>query len=139
MSDRRVFFLKTPEIRDRVCEYVRKAPEGYRVEIKEAKRTLDQNAKLWPMLEDIAKQYEHFGRHYTKEMWKCIFLHELGRQAEFVPTLDGGGFIPIGQSSSDLSVSEMRDLIELLYQFGAEHGIVWSEPKDKQLTGEERQ
>ncbi len=40
-----------------------------------------------------------------------------------VPNLDGTGFVNLGRSSSDLSKSEMSDLIELIHAFGANHGV----------------
>ena len=82
------------------------------------------------MLSDIAEQREHCGRFYSKEDWKCIFMHALGQETRFVPALDGKGFLPIGQSSSDLSKEEMSDLFEFMQAWGAENGIVFSEPEN---------
>jgi hypothetical protein len=45
-----------------------------------------------------------------------------------VPALNGNGLLPLGASSRKLTKSEMSDLIELLFQWGAENGIVWSDP-----------
>ncbi|RAP72984.1 protein ninB [Candidatus Erwinia dacicola] len=39
-----------------------------------------------------------------------------------MPGIDGG-FVVLGQSTSKMRVSEMRDLIELISAFGAEHGV----------------
>jgi hypothetical protein len=35
------------------------------------------------------------------------------------------GFVNLGWSSSDLTVAEMSDLIELIHAFGANHGVVF--------------
>jgi hypothetical protein len=40
-----------------------------------------------------------------------------------VPNLDGSGFVNLGTRSSDLSVEEMSDLIELIHAFAAKRGI----------------
>jgi hypothetical protein len=40
-----------------------------------------------------------------------------------VPNIDGNGFVSLGRSSSDLSVGEMSDLIELILMFGAKHNV----------------
>ena len=43
----------------------------------------------------------------------------------FLPALDLKTFVPIGHRSSDLSKSEMTELIELIFQWGAEHGVTF--------------
>ena len=47
----------------------------------------------------------------------------LKREVRMVPNLDGNGFVSLGRSSSDLSKSEMSDLMELIAAFGAQHGV----------------
>jgi hypothetical protein len=131
MSDRRVFYLKDNSIRSRVCEYVRIAPEGYRVEIKEAKRTLEQNDKMWAMLADVSSQVVWYGQKLPPDDWKDIFTASL-RKARVVPGLDAGTFVPLGMRTSDMGKQEMSDLIELIYAFGAERDVKWSEPKERQ-------
>jgi hypothetical protein len=117
--------LANAAVRARAHRWVDHLPAGTRIEFKEPKRTLDQNSRMWAMLTDIATQKEHFGRRYPAEAWKTIFLHALGRETNFVPALDGGGFLPLGQSSSDLSKREMSDLIEMMKWWGAEHGVTF--------------
>jgi hypothetical protein len=104
-----------------------KAPEKTRVDFKAPKRTLPQNSRLWAMLTDIAQQATHMGRKYTPDQWKVLFMHACGREVQFLPSLDGSTFIPWGQSSSDLSKEEMAQLIEFMFAWGAEHGIVFQE------------
>ena len=94
-------------------------------------RTNDQNAKLWPMLQDVANQVKWHGLTLSKEDWKLIFLEALNREYRVVPNLDGNGFVNLGRSSSRLSKGEFSDLIELIYAFGAERGVVWTDPKEK--------
>lgn len=102
-----------------VCEV------GTRFEIKDPKRTLPQNDRMWAMLSDISEQVEHCGRKYETEAWKVLFLHACGREVRFLPGLDGKTFVPWGQSSSDLSREEMSDLISFMFAFGAEKGVVF--------------
>jgi hypothetical protein len=40
-----------------------------------------------------------------------------------VPNLDNNGFVMLSQSSSDLSIDEMSDLITLITAFGEDHGV----------------
>lgn len=104
------------------------APDDYVVVIKEPTRTDDQNAKLWPMLADVARQVDWYGRKLTDENWKDVFTASL-RALDVVPNLDGTGFVALGQRTSQFSKREFSDLIELMYAFGAQRGVVWSEPK----------
>lgn len=120
---RSLLILRNDAVRERAIEFVRKAPENTRIEFKAEKRTTAQSDKMWSMLTDIAKQITHAGRRFTTDKWKVIFLHELGQQVEFLPSLDGQTFVPYGQHSSDLSKTEMSDMIELMYSWGAEHGV----------------
>ena len=67
----------------------------------------------------------------ASDEWKILFLHALGRETRFIPALDEKTFIPIGQSSSDLSKSEMTDLIEMIAAWGAEHGVTFHDPAEQ--------
>lgn len=117
--------------RRKAAGWCQKAPPGTRVEFKASKRTLPQNDRMWAMLTDISRQKEHCGRKYTPDQWKILVMHACGREVQFIPALDGKTFLPWGQSSSDLSKDEMSELIEFLFQWGAENGVVWSDPSEK--------
>lgn len=119
--------LNTQADREKVLRYVGAAPWGTRVELKAVKRSLPQNDRMWAMLTDIAVQKDHGGRKYTPDQWKVIFLASIGREVQFIPSLDGKTFIPWGQSSSDLSRQEMTDLIEFMFAWGAENGVAFQE------------
>jgi hypothetical protein len=117
--------------RARAARYIAQAPAGTRVEFKAAKRTLPQNDRMWAMLTDIARQKDHCGRKYTPDEWKCLFMNACGRETQFVPTLDGSGFFPLGYRSSDLSKQEMSDLIEFMLSWGAENGVVFHDQQQE--------
>ena len=90
-------------------------------------RSLDQNARLWPMLDDLSKQVDWYGQHLAAEEWKDVFTAALKR-LKVVPGLDGG-FVVVGAHTSTMTVREMVDLQDLIAAFGAEHGVKWSEKK----------
>ena len=133
---RALLILANDTIRERAIIWIKGAPAGTRIEFKEPKRTLPQNARMWAMLTDIACQKEHCGRRYSPDEWKVLFLHAIGRETRFIPALDGQGFIPLGQSSSDLSKAEMSEMLEFVACWGAENGIVWSDPTPDALEKE---
>lgn len=115
--------------RKQASSWVYQAPLGTRVEFKQAKRTLDQNAKMWALLSDIARQLPWHGMKLTTGDWKVLFMHALDQDRRMVPNIDGNGFVPLFVSTSDLSKQEMSDLIELITAFGAKHGVKFSDEK----------
>lgn len=120
-------FIVTDKVRSKLHAWIDRAPIGMIVEFREAKRTLDQNAKLWPMLTDISQQLVWHGQKYPPEDWKDHLMHQL-RGGRWMPAEDGG-MVPIGFRTSELSKVEFADLIEVIYAFGARQGVEWSEPK----------
>lgn len=117
--------LTDRETRERVANWVRKAPTNTRVELKEPKRSIPQNDRFWAMLTDVARQVPWHGLKLSPDDWKLIFLDALKREVRMVPNLDGNGFVNLGRSSSDLSKQEMGDLMELIAAFGAREGVVF--------------
>lgn len=126
---RATLILNSSAVRQKACHWIMTAPVNTRVEFKEAKRSTDQNAKMWAMLTEVATQVAWHGVKLAPDDWKLIFLDALKREVRIVPNLDGNGFVNLGRSSSDLSKSEMSDLLELIYAFGAKHGVLFSEPE----------
>lgn len=114
--------------RTRAANWCMKAPTGTRIEFKAARRSTDQNSKMWAMLTEVASQAEYHGMKLTPDDWKLIFLDGLKREMRIVPNLDGNGFVNLGRSSSDLSKAEMADLITLIEAWGLQHGVVFSDP-----------
>lgn len=133
---RALVVLRRADDRHRSHQWIDAAPDGTRIEFKGPKRTLPQNDRFWAMLTDIATQHMHFGRKYSPDDWKIIILHAWGREVQFVPSLDGSTFIPFCQSSSDLSVEEMTEVIEFMFAWGAQNGIVFHEPERAPPIGE---
>ena len=115
--------IRSTADRERARKYLDAAPFGSRFEIKAAKRTLPQNDRMWAMLTDISEQLAWHGQRLRADDWKLVFLDALKRELRVVPNIDGNGFVNLGRSSSDLTKSEMSDLIELILKFGAEHGV----------------
>lgn len=120
--------------RNRLHHWINRAQIGTRVEFKAAKRTLEQNERMWAMLTDVALQCPWHGIKLKPADWKDIFMNALKRELRMVPNLDGTGFVHLGRSSSDLSKSEMSDLIELMFAFGASNGVVWKDPKNAEAA-----
>jgi hypothetical protein len=122
--------LRTTADRQKVCKWVMNVDAGTRVELKEAKRTDDQNSKFWAMLTEVSQQLLWHGQKLNTEDWKLVFLDALKRELRIVPNITGNGFVNLGRSSSDLTKAEFSDLIEIIHAFGAEHGVQFQDDRE---------
>jgi hypothetical protein len=120
--------ISSDAARKRACDWVSKAPDGYRVTVQSVQRTKKQNDRQWPMLSAISTQLVWHGRKYTPEQWRDYFMHQLNGGA-FMPDEDGG-MIPIGRSSSNLGKEEHSFFQELIEAFAERNGV--------DLMGQER-
>lgn len=97
-----------------------------------SRRTLDQNAKLWAMLGDIARQVEWpvngVMQKLDSEDWKALMTAAARQEIRMAQGINGG-VVMLGESTKRMTVAELGDVIECMYVFGAEKGVIWSEPK----------
>lgn len=122
--------LNSPTLRQFAASYILDAaPDGCVVEFKERTRSLEQNARMWAMLDDVSAQVDWYGKKLSNEDWKTVFTASL-RNTRVVPTIDGDGFVPLGMSTSKMSVAEMAALMGLIEAFGAQRGVVFSLPEN---------
>ena len=89
------------------------------------RRNKDQNSKLWPMLTDISKQVCWHGHWLTKDEWKDVMTAGMTQQ-KVVPGIEGG-FVVLGRSTSRMNKAVFCEFIELIYAFGSQHDVQWSE------------
>lgn len=98
-------------------------------------RSLDQNAKQWPMLNDIAQQVDwrftdDHGRWQVAKMsdfdWKDVLTASFRKATRMAEGVDGG-VVMIGLRTSEFKKREFSEWIEWLYAFGSENGVIWSE------------
>jgi hypothetical protein len=120
--------IRTEHDRAKVMNWLKGAAYGYRVEVRERKRTDDQNERFWAILGAVAKQANIGGRKFAPDQWKAIFMRTMGKQVDFLPDLNGE-FFPVGFRSSQLSVREMSDLQTFIEAWAAEQGIDLGGPK----------
>lgn len=94
-------------------------------------RSTDQNAKMWAMLSDVARQAHLVinGEQVkaSPEDWKDVFTAALRKESRMALGIDGGVVI-LGMRTSRMRKAEFRDLVELIYAYGAQNQIRWSEP-----------
>lgn len=102
-----------------------RAPDGYVMELREAKRSDDQNSALWGLLNQIQRQRPvHLGVKMTPDLWKAIFMDALGMEMMLLPKLEGDGYFPTGHRTSVLTKGEFANLLELMLAWTAREGLV---------------
>ena len=130
---KRILKLTGSLARQAACRHVNEAPDGYIVTIAEPTRNLEQNAKMWAMLAEMAEQTDWHGNKLNAEEWKDLLSAGLV-QSKAVPNLTGNGFVILGQRTSKLSKSQFAALIELITAFGVERGVVFSDGAPERIA-----
>lgn len=101
-----------------------------RVTVGEPKRSHEQNDRMWAMLTEVSEQMQWCvdGKMQTlsAEEWKDILTAGLKREQKVAQGIDGG-FVILGQRTSQMTKRELSDLMELISAFGAERGVTFSE------------
>ncbi len=92
----------------------------------EETRSTQQNSKSWAMYTDIAEQLRWHHNQLSKEDWKILLTNEWKPQT-IVPSISGNGFCVLNASTSKASKQDMSELIEIVYAFGTQSGVKWSE------------
>ena len=127
--EKRVFFLAHDVARRSAIECVAAAPAGYRVEIREPSRSLDQNAAQWPYLQAFADQVQWpingVMTTLSPDDWKDILTAAYRADAVRVaPSFDGRGMVMLGQRTSRFGKKEFSDWLEFLKAAASERGVV---------------
>jgi hypothetical protein len=124
MSGQTVILVSDTQ-RDFAKRLIDMAPQNAVVNIKERKRSNEQNALMWVLLSDVSRAKPQ-GLTHSTDLWKCLFMEACGHEVQFMEGLNGRPF-PVGHQSSKLTVPQMRDLIEFIYAWGSENGVQFSE------------
>jgi hypothetical protein len=124
VNDAKDIPAKLAQIFDLVSRGIKRGPVV--VTLGRLVRSLRQNKRMWAVLGDIEKQVDWHGLKLDKEDWKEMFSAILGNQ-RVVPGLQGG-FVVLGVSTRKQNKAWFSDLFELINAFGAEHGVMWSDP-----------
>lgn len=119
---------KRDEVLAYLCSYVEQCGVKKHIEVKDPKRSVEQNDRMWAMLTDISKQVQWpvDGKlqYLPAEDWKHVISAGLRREQRVAHGIDGG-FVILGQRTSKMSKRELSDLMELIAAFGAERGVEW--------------
>ena len=95
------------------------------ITLSRPKRSNQANALMWALLTEISQQVEWYGQKLSPEDWKNVCTASLSQQ-QAVPGIDGG-VVMIGLSTSQMNKAEFSELIELIYAFGAQQSVTFSD------------
>jgi NinB protein len=116
--------VRTAADRQRAMKWVAQLPWGGVVEFKDKKRSTEQNAAMWSILTQIARQRPtHNGVKMSAATWKAVFLDALGAEITWLPKLDEPGMFAFGHRSSQLTIAQMTDMIELMLAWTAQNDV----------------
>lgn len=139
MSDRRVFVMAHAEARRRCADFaLNHAPDGYIATFTPALKKRVQEERYHAMIGDIAAQWEFLGQKWHRDDMKRILVDAFAESMRMlgepvhhdgrvVPSVDGKRVVQLGIQTKDFWVKEASDFIEFLFEFGSQHGIVWSD------------
>lgn len=138
------FILRTENGYARICQAwefaksILQLGKTVRVKVEECQptRTIEQNAKLWACLGDIARQVQwHVDgkmQYLDADDWKDILTAGLKKTQRVAAGVEGG-FVMLGQRTSRMKVGEMVELIEFALWFGTERNVVWSNSDEARI------
>lgn len=136
----KVFFLVHETARKRCADYAIAAPDGWMVRFSEPKRKDIQSDKFHAMIGDIAKQCRFMEKKLDADDWKRLLVDAFAKvmrdaqtpihhDGRVLPSLDFTRVVQLGIQTSEFYVKEAAQFIEYLYSYGAEHDVIWTEPK----------
>ena len=113
----------------RLAEQSFTSGHAYKMIVQEEgeRRSSEQNAKMWAMLTEISQQLQINGQMFEPERWKAILLHAWGQEIEFLPSLNGSGFIPYGNQSSKMLKRDMISFLEFIMAEGTKRGVKFAD------------
>ena len=139
---KRTFIFAHQQARDNAAKYCHDAPEGDMAVFSEPTKKRIQEEKYHAMIGDIARHCTFMGEKRDADDWKRLLvdsfakvmreagtpLHHDGR---VIPSLDFQRVVQLGIQTKDFYVKEAAEFIEYLYSYGAENGVIWSEPMER--------
>lgn len=129
------FFILRPFNRSLAKGAIDRAPDGFVVTVQEPKRSLEQNAAQWPMLEAFSQQLQWpvNGQmvRMTAEEWKDVLTSAFRQEQPRLAMGINGGVVMLGQRTSKFGKREFSEWIEFLHSVAADRGVDLNyEPND---------
>lgn len=122
-----IYVLSHELARRRAMADVAEAAPGSIVKVEPAKRSLDQNAAQWPILEAFSRQllWPVNGKMttMTAEEWKAVLTAAFHRENVRLAMGLDGGVVMLGLRTSKFSKARFSEWLEFLNATAAERGV----------------
>jgi hypothetical protein len=122
-----IFILAHEQARQNALQGVKNAPQGYVVEIRPKTRSLEQNALLHALIQEISKSVTWAGSLREVDTWKRLltaaWLRARGEPIEMLPAIDGNGVDIVFRRTADLTIPEMNELIDYIQAWAIDQGV----------------
>ena len=112
--------------REIAAQMIDAAPDGYVVEVKPAKRSLEQNRLYWAILTDISEQVVN-GRTFEPSIWHVYFKQLF--LPDHVQELPDGSLHISPPSSSRMTLEQFSEYVEKVMQWALQHEVKLSDQR----------
>lgn len=142
---KQTYLLRSEAIRNNAIDTILTLPiddkSPHEIHVKEPKRSKAQNDRMWPMLQDVSRQVLWHGQRYDESDWKDIFtalwLKTKRQEQRSAPGIDGG-VVLFGVRTSKMRKANMTELIEIMFWFGSERNVRWSDDSRREYELSQR-
>jgi hypothetical protein len=98
------------------------------LEVKDAKRSNEQNEKFHAIIGDIAKQAQHMGAKWSAEDWKRMLVWQYCKDNQLdsgkvVPSLDMTGIVQLGMQTRNFTKEQASEFVAFLICWCDQNGI----------------
>jgi len=112
-----------PKVKDAL-----QAGKKMRLEIKQARRSTEQNDMFHSIINMITKKMAQAGSKWDADDWKRLLIdqwaHETGRKiGKVLPSLDGERVVQLGLQSHKFTIEESSEFIDWLIAWATDKGI----------------
>ncbi|MDU6539134.1 recombination protein NinB [Mixta calida] len=138
--EKQTYLIRDNRIRQNCIDAINQLPlsteSPHEIHIKQPKRSKKQNDRMWPMLHDVSRQVQWHDQRLEPSDWKDLFtalwLKTKKLEQRSVPGIDGG-VVLLGVRTSKMRKASMTELIDIMFWFGAEKGVRWSEESKREI------
>lgn len=101
----------TPELADTVADMLKDGPVLVKLS-PASKRSLQANKLMWVKLNELERTRKWHGRKLAASNWKHLITAGM-EQKVVVPNIAGDGFVILGKATSNMTVKQMNQVIEI--------------------------